>query len=43
MLGDRNAILDVLTMGRIGVDVYPLQVGVSLREVTTSSTEEAAA
>ncbi len=25
--------LDVLTMGRIGVDVYPLQVGVSLREV----------
>ena len=35
MLGDRNAIFDVLTMGRIGVDVYPLQVGVSLREVTT--------
>jgi len=27
--------LDVLTMGRIGVDVYPLQTGVSLREVTT--------
>jgi 5-dehydro-2-deoxygluconokinase len=26
---------DVLTMGRIGVDVYPLQTGVSLREVTT--------
>jgi 5-dehydro-2-deoxygluconokinase len=26
---------DVLTMGRIGVDVYPLQVGVSLREVET--------
>src|SRR5687767_14186996 len=24
---------DVLTMGRIGVDVYPLQVGVSLRQV----------
>jgi 5-dehydro-2-deoxygluconokinase len=24
---------DVLTMGRIGVDVYPLQTGVSLREV----------
>jgi 5-dehydro-2-deoxygluconokinase len=35
MLGDRSAILDVLTMGRIGVDVYPLQVGVSLREVRT--------
>jgi len=28
-----DARLDVLTMGRIGVDVYPLQVGVSLREV----------
>jgi 5-dehydro-2-deoxygluconokinase len=26
---------DVLTMGRIGVDIYPLQVGVSLREVET--------
>ncbi len=26
---------DVLTMGRISVDVYPLQVGVSLREVET--------
>jgi len=35
MLGDRNAAFDVLTMGRIGVDVYPLQVGVSLREVKT--------
>jgi 5-dehydro-2-deoxygluconokinase len=28
-------VFDVLTMGRIGVDVYPLQVGVSLREVTS--------
>jgi 5-dehydro-2-deoxygluconokinase len=27
--------LEVLTMGRIGVDVYPLQAGVSLREVQT--------
>ena len=26
---------DVITMGRIGVDVYPQQVGVSLREVTS--------
>jgi 5-dehydro-2-deoxygluconokinase len=26
---------DVLTMGRIGVDIYPLQIGVSLREVET--------
>jgi 5-dehydro-2-deoxygluconokinase len=26
---------EVLTMGRIGVDIYPLQVGVSLREVTS--------
>jgi hypothetical protein len=24
---------DVLTMGRIGVDIYPLQVGMSLRAV----------
>jgi 5-dehydro-2-deoxygluconokinase len=30
-----GAAFDVLTMGRIGVDVYPLQVGVSLREVET--------
>jgi 5-dehydro-2-deoxygluconokinase len=29
------APFDVLTMGRISVDVYPLQVGVSLREVET--------
>jgi 5-dehydro-2-deoxygluconokinase len=28
-------VFDVLTMGRIGVDIYPLQTGVSLREVTT--------
>jgi 5-dehydro-2-deoxygluconokinase len=28
-------VLDVLTMGRIGVDIYPEQVGVSLRHVTT--------
>jgi 5-dehydro-2-deoxygluconokinase len=27
--------LDVLTMGRISVDVYPEQVGISLREVTS--------
>ena len=27
--------LQVLTMGRIGVDIYPHQVGVSLREVTS--------
>ncbi len=31
--GGPTAPHDVLTMGRIGVDVYPLQVGVSLREV----------
>lgn len=29
------APFDVLTMGRIGVDVYPLQVGVPLEEVQT--------
>jgi 5-dehydro-2-deoxygluconokinase len=28
-------VFDVITMGRIGVDVYPHQVGVSLREVTS--------
>ncbi len=27
--------LDVLTMGRIGVDIYPLQYGVGLEEVTS--------
>jgi 5-dehydro-2-deoxygluconokinase len=27
--------LEVLTMGRVGVDVYPLQVGVALEDVTT--------
>jgi sugar/nucleoside kinase (ribokinase family) len=26
---------EVLTMGRIGVDIYPLQTGRSLREVET--------
>ena len=26
---------DVITMGRISVDVYPQQIGVSLREVTS--------
>ena len=26
---------DVITMGRLGVDLYPLQAGVSLREVET--------
>ena len=26
---------EVLTMGRIGVDLYPEQIGVSLREVQT--------
>src|SRR6187455_2871229 len=28
-------MFDVVTMGRIGVDVYPLQIGVSLREVSS--------
>ena len=27
--------LDVLTMGRVSVDIYPLQVGVGLAEVAT--------
>ena len=29
------AALDVLTMGRVGVDIYPLQAGVALEDVTT--------
>jgi 5-dehydro-2-deoxygluconokinase len=31
----RLDVPEVLTMGRIGVDIYPLQTGVSLREVTS--------
>jgi 5-dehydro-2-deoxygluconokinase len=27
--------LDVLTMGRVGIDIYPLQVGLRLEDVTT--------
>ena len=34
-LGGEPARLDVLTMGRVGVDIYPLQAGVSLEDVTT--------
>jgi len=30
-----QARLDVLTMGRVGVDIYPLQAGVALEDVTT--------
>jgi 5-dehydro-2-deoxygluconokinase len=30
-----EAPFDLLTMGRIGVDIYPQQIGVSLRDVTT--------
>lgn len=30
-----NKVFDVVTVGRIGVDVYPLQTGVSLKEVTS--------
>jgi len=33
MSGGGATVFDVLTIGRIGVDVYPLQIGVSLREV----------
>jgi len=32
---DVPAPFEVITMGRIGVDVYPQQIGVSLREVTS--------
>jgi 5-dehydro-2-deoxygluconokinase len=33
--GADGPVFDVLTMGRIGVDIYPLQTGVSLRDVRT--------
>jgi 5-dehydro-2-deoxygluconokinase len=33
--GIAGARLDVLTMGRVGVDIYPLQAGVALEDVTT--------
>ncbi len=35
MTGTEAAAPEVLTMGRVGVDLYPLQVGVSLRQVST--------
>ena len=28
-----GAPLDVLTIGRVGVDIYPLQIGVALEDV----------
>jgi 5-dehydro-2-deoxygluconokinase len=34
-VGGEAARLDVLTMGRVGVDLYPLQAGVALEDVTT--------
>ena len=33
-MGNEPARLDVLTMGRVGVDIYPLQAGVALEDVT---------
>jgi len=30
-----NEHLDVLTMGRVGIDIYPLQTGVGLEDVTS--------
>ncbi|MDN6426608.1 5-dehydro-2-deoxygluconokinase [Acidipropionibacterium jensenii] len=35
MIAPGSRSLDVLTMGRIGVDIYPLQHGVGLEEVTS--------
>src|SRR3954468_5624156 len=32
---ERDAAYDLITMGRIGVDLYPLQTGVSLAKVTS--------
>ena len=34
-MGSEPARLDVLTMGRVGVDIYPLRAGVALEDVTT--------
>jgi len=34
-LASDTAAFDLITMGRIGVDIYPLQTGVSLRDVET--------
>jgi 5-dehydro-2-deoxygluconokinase len=31
----RHERLEVLTMGRVGVDIYPQQVGVGLEDVTS--------
>lgn len=33
--GTDDGALDLLTMGRIGVDIYPLQIGVGLEDVET--------
>jgi 5-dehydro-2-deoxygluconokinase len=33
--GQRMAAFEVITMGRTGVDIYPLQTGVGLEDVTT--------
>jgi 5-dehydro-2-deoxygluconokinase len=35
LTADSGAGLDLLTMGRVGVDLYPEQIGVPLAEVTT--------
>ena len=32
---NRTAPFDVITIGRVGVDIYPLQVGVGLEDVTS--------
>jgi 5-dehydro-2-deoxygluconokinase len=37
MTGVPTGNLEVLTMGRVGVDVYPDQVGVGLEDVTSFS------
>ena len=35
MTATERAPYDVLTMGRVGVDLYPLQAGLALPDVTT--------
>ena len=34
-MSDAAAVFDVITMGRVGVDIYPLQIGVALEDVET--------
>ena len=41
--GERMTAMDLITMGRIGVDLYPEQIGVRLADVRRSPSRSAAA